>query len=307
MNKRSQIALAFAAGYVLLKIGIAVYRHPVGAVVVFAILTVFGVIGGGSASDVVHAMFSFAVIIGLVFIIGLACKGRWVAAVLWLMALLTCVAILRGLTDYVAAIAASGYLTDYHWWFHHHNRWVPSPALIAFNLLLVAIAIIKNIVFSPRLDDQNRETASGPDQRSRMEPKSAAPKAKRETADSFESHADPRVCADELGKRVGELEGEVRKLRASVTRLQTAGKTVIAQREEWKARALVAEQKVTDLTAQLANRRATRDDRFDALRRLVARELHPDYCDNGGIEKLIRAEFFKRLWPEIERLVERAE
>ena len=124
---------------------------------------------------------------------------------------------------------------------------------------------------------------------------------------SFEPNTDPPVSADELGKRVGELEGEVRALRANVSRLQNAGKTVIAQREEWKARALVAEQKVTDLTAQLANRRAMRDDRFDALRRLVARELHPDFCDNDGIEKLIRAEFFKRLWPEIERLVERAE
>ena len=88
MNKRSQIALAFAAGYVLLKMGIAIYRHPVGAVVVFAILTVFSVIGGASASDVVHAIFSFAVIVGLVFIIGLACEGRWVAAFLWLIALL---------------------------------------------------------------------------------------------------------------------------------------------------------------------------------------------------------------------------
>ena len=97
--------------------------------------------------------------------------------------------------------------------------------------------------------------------------------------DSSEPNADPPMSADQLGKRVGELEGEVRALRASVSRLQNAGKTVIAQREEWKARALVAEQKVTDLTAQLANRRATRDDRFDALRRLVARELHPDHCD----------------------------
>jgi hypothetical protein len=57
MNKRSRIALAFAAGYLLLKIGIAIYRHPVGAAVVFAILTVFSVIGGASSSDVVHATF----------------------------------------------------------------------------------------------------------------------------------------------------------------------------------------------------------------------------------------------------------
>ena len=154
------------------------------AVVVFAILTVFSVIGGASASDVVHAIFSFAVIIELVFIIGLVCEGRWVAAVLWLIALLICVAILRGLTDYVAAIAASGYLTDYHWWFARRRGWVPSPALIAFNLLMVAVAIIKDVFFPPRLDDQKRETASGPDQRSRKEPKFAAPKAKREAVDA---------------------------------------------------------------------------------------------------------------------------
>ena len=307
MNKRSQIALAFAAGYLLLKMGIAIYRHPVGAVVVFAILTVFSVIGGASASDVVHATFSFAVIVGLVFIIGLACKGRRVAALLWFIALLICLAVLQGLIDYAATLAASGYLTDYHWWFDHRRGWVPSPAVIALNLLAVAVAIIKDIFFPPRLDDQEREPASGPDQRSTEEQKSAAPKAKREAVGSFVPNADPPVCADELGKRVGELEGEVRALRASVSRLQNAGKTVIAQREEWKARALVAEQKVTDLTAQLASRRDTRDDRFDALRRLVARELHPDHCAGGGLEKTIRAEFFKKLWPEIERLVERAE
>ena len=108
MNKRSQIALAFAAGYLLLKMGIAIYRHPVGAVVVFAILIVFSVIGGASASDVVHAIFSFAVIIGLVFIIGLACEGRRVAAFLWFIALLICLAIIQSLIDYAATLAASG-------------------------------------------------------------------------------------------------------------------------------------------------------------------------------------------------------
>ena len=150
MNKRSQIALALAAGYVLLKIGIAVYRHPKGAVVVFAVLTALSVIGGASASDAAHAIFPLAVIIGLVFIIGLACEGRWVAAVLWLIALLICSVIIRGLTDYVAAIAASGHLTDYHWWFHQRHLWVPSPALIAFYLLVIAVAIIKESSISSR-------------------------------------------------------------------------------------------------------------------------------------------------------------
>jgi hypothetical protein len=242
---------------------------------------------------VVHAIFSFAVIIGLVFIIGLACEGRWVAAFLWSIALLIGAAILRGLTDYLAAIAASGYLTDYHWWFARRHGWLPSPALIAFYLLAVAVAIIEENFSRPRPDDRKCDIASHPDQRSTGERKYTGPEAKREAVGSFEPHTDPPVSADELGKRVGELEKEVRALRASVSRLQNAGKTVIAQREEWKALALVAEQKLTDLTAQLANRRPTRDDRFDALRRLVARELHPDHCTGGDIEKTVRAEFFQ--------------
>jgi hypothetical protein len=301
MNKRSQVALAFAAGYLLLKIGIALHRHPAGAALVFAILTVFSVNGGASGSDVIHATFLFAVILGLVFIIGLACEGRRVAALLWLIAMLICVAILGGLIDYVGTLAASGYLTDYHWWFHRRHLWVASPALIAFYLLVGAVAIIKDIFF--RLNDQEREAESGPGERSTEEQKYTATKAKRETVDSFRPNPEPPVSTDELGNRVGELEGEVRTLRASVSRLQNAGKTVIAQREEWKARALAAEQNTMDLTIQLANSRATRDDRFDALRRLVARELHPDHCAGGDIEKTVRAEFFKKLWPEIERLV----
>jgi hypothetical protein len=198
INKRSQVALAFAAGYLLLKMGIAIYRHPVGAVVIFAILTVFSVIGGASASDVVHATFSFAVIVGLIFIIGLACKGRRVAALLWFIALLIGVAILRGLTDDLAAIAAIGYLTDYHWWFARRHAWLPSPALIAFYLLLVAVAIIKEKFSPPRPDDQKREIASHPDQRSTEEQKYTAPEAKREAVGSFEPNTDP-VSADQLG------------------------------------------------------------------------------------------------------------
>ena len=217
--------------------------------------------------------------------------------------MLICIAILRGLIDYVGTLAASGYLTDYHWWFHQRHLWVPSPALVTFYLLVVAVAIIKDIFSPSRPDDKKREKASGPVERSMEEQEFTAPKAKQEAVDSFRPNPAPPVSADELGKRVGELEGEVRTLRARVARLQNAGKTVIAQREEWKARALVAEQKATDLAAQLVSRGETRDDRFDALRRLVAKELHPDHCAAGDIEKTVRAEFFKKLWPEIERLV----
>jgi hypothetical protein len=89
---------------------------------------------------------------------------------------------------------------------------------------------------------------------------------------------------------------------AKIKRLQDAGKTVVAQREEWRTRALAGEDKAAELATQLSHQ--PRDDRFDRLRRIVARELHPDFCTGGSVEKALRAEFFKALWPEIERLSE---
>jgi hypothetical protein len=105
---------------------------------------------------------------------------------------------------------------------------------------------------------------------------------------------------DDLTQRIDELGHESYALRSQVKRLQEAGKTIIAQREQWKARALAAEEQL----GSERSRRSKGDDRFDALRRLVVKELHPDYCNGGTLEKLIRQECFKKLWPENERLAE---
>ena len=56
-----------------------------------------------------------------------------------------------------------------------------------------------------------------------------------------ESIADEPEPVD-LAGRIDELEQEGHTLRARIKRLQDAGKTVIAQREHWKSRALAAEQ-----------------------------------------------------------------
>lgn len=109
------------------------------------------------------------------------------------------------------------------------------------------------------------------------------------------------ASAEELNQRIIDLEQNGHALRSQVKRLQDAGKTVIAQREQWKARALVAERQM----AMERDRQAGGQDRFDALRRIVVKELHPDACNGGQLEKLIRAECFKEVWPEIERLAER--
>jgi hypothetical protein len=129
-------------------------------------------------------------------------------------------------------------------------------------------------------------------------------RVKTKAADDFtirEGAPDQPKSVDDLNQRIDELEQEGHTLRVKVKRLQEAGKTVIAQREQWKARALAAEEHLeTERT-----RRSKGADRFDALRRLVAKELHPDFCTGGDLEKLMRQECFKKLWPEIDRLAER--
>src|ERR1700693_3551468 len=126
----------------------------------------------------------------------------------------------------------------------------------------------------------------------------AANKSKTE-----ETIADEPEPSGDLAGRIDELEQEGYALRARIKRLQTAGKTVIAQREEWQARALAADDEVKRLAAELSSRPTVNpDNRFDMLRRIIARELHPDFCSGGGLEKLLRAEFFKKLWPQIEEL-----
>ena len=110
-----------------------------------------------------------------------------------------------------------------------------------------------------------------------------------------EAIADQPASAEDLAARIDELETDCHVLRATVKRLQGAGKTVIAQRL-W---ALAAEEQM----ATERDRQASGQDRFDALRRIVVKELYP--CNGGQLEKLIRAECFKKVWPEIERLADR--
>jgi hypothetical protein len=70
--------------------------------------------------------------------------------------------------------------------------------------------------------------------------------------------------------------------------------------EQWKARAEAAEARAAVPSA------GTCDGRFDALRRLLAKELHPDFCTGGNLEKAVRQEIFKVIWPKVEELAEQA-
>jgi hypothetical protein len=71
---------------------------------------------------------------------------------------------------------------------------------------------------------------------------------------------------------------------------------ITAELERWKERAAAAEAQVASLQASKT------ETRFDALRRLLAKELHPDFCTGGSLEKAVRQEIFKVIWPQVEEL-----
>jgi hypothetical protein len=200
-------------------------------------------------------------------------------------------------------------------WWHKHER--PAPT---FEDVLSVAQVLSRInaelirkqfgvcadaaeTFMARLVQENHYNQIGwdgwhyPPARERLRP---TRERRREDAKPKADDGMDRNLAADLNKQINELEGEVRALKARIERLQNAGKTVIAQREEWKQRALSAE----DFSGEMLDSSAEHEKRFGTLRRLVARELHPDHCDGGDFEKMVRAEYFKRLWPAIERLAE---
>jgi hypothetical protein len=72
---------------------------------------------------------------------------------------------------------------------------------------------------------------------------------------------------------------------------------LIAEREAWKRRALAAEARMLTEEADEMDRQ-----RFDALRRVLARELHPDYAPADRGDMSLREELFKSIWPKVEQI-----
>jgi hypothetical protein len=89
-------------------------------------------------------------------------------------------------------------------------------------------------------------------------------------------------------------------LEAAVEHLQRAAEAARRGAEAAQRRALVAERRVTELEGRP---RATLagDERLTTLKRLLARELHPDQPGTPA-ERGLREALFKRLWPKLEAL-----
>ena len=90
-----------------------------------------------------------------------------------------------------------------------------------------------------------------------------------------------------------------------IERLRERSSTSDQQRESWKVRALMAEAQLLEATAKTSNNGGSQkvsDLRYASLKRYLAKRFHPDYAPGQGIEKIVRNEFFKEIWNEIERL-----
>jgi hypothetical protein len=98
------------------------------------------------------------------------------------------------------------------------------------------------------------------------------------------------------------------KMVQEIERLRTMSHKIYNEREKWKNRALLAEATSGEAAVQPAKkgRQNVSDFRFAALKRYLAKRLHPDYAPGEGIEKLVRAEIFKEIWTEVERLDDQA-
>ncbi len=96
-----------------------------------------------------------------------------------------------------------------------------------------------------------------------------------------------------------------RQMVKEIERLRVLSATIGQQRESWKARALMAEAQLLEAIAKTGNDargQNVSDVRYAALKRFLAKQFHPDYAPGDGIEKIVRNEFFKEIWNEIERL-----
>jgi hypothetical protein len=83
----------------------------------------------------------------------------------------------------------------------------------------------------------------------------------------------------------------------NMQKLRDACRLLIAEREAWKRRALAAEARMLTEEADEMDRQ-----RFDALRRVLARELHPDYAPADRGDMSLREALFKSIWPKVEQI-----
>jgi septal ring factor EnvC (AmiA/AmiB activator) len=104
---------------------------------------------------------------------------------------------------------------------------------------------------------------------------------------------------------VAEQEAEIRELKRELL----ARDEKIAQFQAGiRAITEASKAEIDRLNAQVWNMQASapEDSRFRKLRALIVKELHPDHAPAGSVDRVLRSEVFKALWPKIEAISEEA-
>jgi hypothetical protein len=117
----------------------------------------------------------------------------------------------------------------------------------------------------------------------------------------------PQTPRPSLSQRVVYLEHQLASACDEVENWARLFTSATAEAEKWKKRAVIAEARVAELAAAPRPAQLTPDHRFQQLRTLLARELHPDHTKSEGIERIIRTELFKGLWPQVQKIEQTAE
>ena len=98
-----------------------------------------------------------------------------------------------------------------------------------------------------------------------------------------------RLLEERNGKEISRLNATITDLHAEIGKKNKEIKSLNTELQRQIERGILEKSKVND-------------QKFQAARWLIAKELHPDNCKGGEAEKLARAEIFKEIWPELEKI-----
>lgn len=100
----------------------------------------------------------------------------------------------------------------------------------------------------------------------------------------------------------------IRDLEETIRYLRERWHVTVAERDEWERRARVAEHETETLRTAAAAAPGSAaaakdaDPKYAALRRFLARELHPDATPAADAVRSVKSELFKLVWAEIAKL-----
>jgi hypothetical protein len=197
-----------------------------------------------------------------------------------------------------------------------------APLDVVIVLLLLLLGLIAFVVFGYHLLTPRLSLGPTPDQR-RLARDDVPPQTAEALAADLEcqlavatveaarwkrSAASAEAHAKDLEQRLAAVSAEAANWKrwsviagGRAKELEQRLTSSLADVAAWEQRAASAKARVNEL-AKHQFAQSLPDDRFQRLHALLARELHPDHSKTEGIERIIRTELFKTLWPQIERI-----